>query len=373
MHPLMAGFTSNPVVNYLDLSNGGAGCRCFDRLVFCGFDKKNSTTKRLVPGGAVGKGGSLGWNKLRRHIHQGARSLYSNVARKVATFKQDAIINSFNLLNASYNHNDIRHRLDQWTVIGLNQRQTRRRWLNLDEVLKHCRDNWLVQHKVVCVEIDLDGSFGSRPENQVIMYSGLDALVGIHGSQNVHGIWMPDGAYTLEILPYLVGSKVGKKSWGSWTQSTHGPTMNGAMYKNTKINHVGYALNITCVPNCTDWKHLQKCNGGARWDGRDFIVPLEMLDSFVRVFLLLPSGSATTTLPRQCREYDELAHSREFVLYNVNCIPDGTNRSNTTVQMGNRSNTTVQMGNISNTTTNLTTVQKQYYRQRQSFSHIDHR
>ena len=108
------------------------------------------------------------------------------------------------------------------------------------------------------MEINLDGLFGSDPKNQVIMYSGLDALVGGHVSPNIHGIWISDGAYTLEILPHLLCP------WGDWKQSTKEPTMNGFMCKNTKINHVGYALNITGVPNCTDWKHLPKCNDATK-------------------------------------------------------------------------------------------------------------
>jgi hypothetical protein len=42
-------------------------------------------------------------------------------------------------------------------------------------------------------------------EYQVAMHAGLDALLGIHGSQNVHGVWLPDGAYMVEFLPYLYG------------------------------------------------------------------------------------------------------------------------------------------------------------------------
>ena len=117
------------------------------------------------------------------------------------------------------------------------------------------------------------------------------------------------------------------------------------MIKNTKLNHVGYALNSHSIPDCKseEWKNVANCNDGQKWDVRDFVVPIDVIDSFVQKFLLLSSGgTVTTTPPRQCNELDDLA-SQEFVLYNVVC-QDGSSDA---------------------------AMPKQYYRQRESFSHLE--
>lgn len=364
LHALMAGFTSHPLQNYMELHDQTKGCQCFERLIFCGFsdwdewmikeEKKkmrrdptyNSTIlptiptkppiKHLHPADRVGKKGDPEWDPLRKHVRKGGFDAYPSATGRAAELKQNAIFGSLQLLNQTYDPTEIAENLKDWTLVGFAQRSTRRRWLNLDQTLELCRKNYLLQHKVVCVQLNLDTPAGGDPENQVVMHAGLDAMIGVHGSQNVHSVWMPDGSYSLEILPHLVAD------WGGWTRHTHKPTVNGEMLANTKLNHVGYPLNESSIPNCTEWKDVERCNSAIKWDSRDFLVPQEVIDSFIQKFLILPSGTVTTSPLKKCENFEDLSR-KEFVLYNVNCIEDSE------------------------------PTKKQYYRERTTFAHLEKR
>jgi len=413
--PMMAGFSSHPVRNILTLFFGGNDatttastttnrCRCFSRLVFCGYydanvrdrilEKKRrkrkkkqqqpstedsrlnqynevqpqlhnysqNGLKRIKAGPQVGrrKGEDVAppirWDQIRNFTRQGAFDAYPNLAQRIQEYKRDilvrALVTTHNKTSTTTSYNQIMTmkasgkakwiqeesttRLQEWTLIGFAQRQTRRRWLNLPDILQHCRDAWLVPFKIVCVEVDLDSDFGHVPENQVMMHAGLDALIGVHGSQQVHAVWMPDGAFVLELLPHLMGK------WGQWTQTTERRTPNGKMINSTKLNHVGYPLDASSVPDCHGaLRHLEHCNNDTRWDNRDIWVEPDIIENFVQTFLVLPTPaeeelpsttplqqhqhrqSVTSSPFRPCDYFDKIAY-HEFVLYHVNCLLAGT-------------------------------------------------
>jgi hypothetical protein len=205
-----------------------------------------------------------------------------------------------------------------WKLIGFSQRLSRRRWLNLSSTLQHCNDLWNnTKYKVTCIEVNLDlPESRANPIHQVVLHGGLSALIGIHGSQQTHAAWMPPHSYVLELLPHLWARH------GSWTQSTHIPTMNGYMLQDTDINHLGYPLDYKSVPNCSlpmythgDGRHQSgqlKCNNEKNWSDRDFEVDWDIIERFIQDFVLEP-------VPRTCNEF-EAKSTNDFVLYNVACI-----------------------------------------------------
>ena len=118
----------------------------------------------------------------------------------------------------------------------------------------------------------------------------------------------------LELLPHLQGT------WGSWTQSTDNPTVNGRIVYNTDIHHVGYPLDHTSNPNCSLYNASIPCVGEKqrRWDVRDFEVDWTIIERFVQTFVLDP--------PRTCSDFERRAQW-EFVIYNAHCRVDHNNGS----------------------------------------------
>ena len=374
MHPLLKGFSSNPLWNILDLfrqqkhnkNEDPANCHCYSRLAFCGYfdvnaqrrfyqkkrkkkgnqemipvDNANESLQilRIQPGLQVGrrKGEDVDppieWDKIRNHTRQSVFLAYPNLQQRITDFKKDLLIRALNTVPRAttlWIEEEVEQRLQQWTLVGFSQRSVRRRWLNLDDILQKCLQEWMMPYRIICVSIDLDSEIGKVPENQVIMHAGLDVLIGVHGSQQVHVVWMPDGAFVLELLPHLLGK------WGQWTQTTERRTPNGKMINHTALNHVGYPLDASSVPDCQgSLSYLEECNNEKRWDNRDIWVHPDIIQSFIYTFLVLtpPGGiktaavdqavrehtvTVTSSRERTCEYFDEVAY-QEFVLYHVNC------------------------------------------------------
>jgi hypothetical protein len=170
---------------------------------------------------------------------------------------------------------------------------------------------------MACIEVNLDlPESRENPIHQVVMHGGLSALIGVHGSHQTHAVWMPPHSFVLELLPYLWANH------GSWTQSTHIPTMNGYMLQDTDINHVGHPLDYKRMPNCSlpmytqgssrDQNHHLNCNQDKNWSDRDFDLEWDIIERLVQDFVLEP-------VPRACNEFEATSRT-DFVLYNVVCI-----------------------------------------------------
>jgi hypothetical protein len=207
-----------------------------------------------------------------------------------------------------------------WKLIGFSQRLGRRRWLNLSSTLQHCNDLWNnTKYKMACIEVNLDlPESRENPIHQVVLHGGLSALIGVHGSQQTHAVWMPPHSYVLELLPYLWAKH------GRWTQLTHIPTMNGYMLQDTDINHLGHPLDYKSVPNCSLPMYTQggsrdqnvqlSCNDDKDWSDRDFEVEWDIVERFIQDFVLEP-------VPRTCNEFEAKSRN-DFVLYNVACLQE---------------------------------------------------
>lgn len=240
-----------------------------------------------------------------------------------------------------------------WKIIGLTQRIKRRKWLNLDESIEHCNTNFHAR-RIICVEVNVENlpstdTYASLQPGyeQLLLHQSLDGLIGIHGAQLTQGVLIPTHAFVVELLPWAPEDYfgTGRDVWGGWVQTRNRPTPLGIIYHNTDLNHLGYPLNRDSVPLCQNVSNtvmhnfsddssndadyhneveteLEYCfydrtnEDFFRWDARDFIVEIGMIDKFVNVFL--PSN-ATTDHVQSCDEMRQRGEGNNFVLYNVWC------------------------------------------------------
>jgi hypothetical protein len=204
--------------------------------------------------------------------------------------------------------------VDEWKIVGLAMRQSRRRWLNIDDAVKAC-DNFRSQ-KVVCITVNVEEA--ASAEEQLLMHMSLNALIGVHGAQLTQGIFLPRHGYIVELLPWIPDW-----AWGEWVATTDTPTPLGIIYHNTELNHLGYPLDRHSVPLC---RHVNKteerdCFLAQRpkqlflWDSRNFEVSPDVVARFVSSFLLQNSTD--------CDEMERNANVSDFVLYNAYCSHDG--------------------------------------------------
>lgn len=66
--------------------------------------------------------------------------------------------------------------VNDWKIVGLTKRLSRRKWLNIDEIVTHC-DASFAHLKVVCITVNVEET--TTVEEQLLMHMSLDALVGI--------------------------------------------------------------------------------------------------------------------------------------------------------------------------------------------------
>ena len=69
--------------------------------------------------------------------------------------------------------------VDDWKIVGLTKRLSRRKWLNIDEIVTHC-DATFAHLRVVCITVNVEEA--TTVQEQLLMHMSLDALVGIRKS-----------------------------------------------------------------------------------------------------------------------------------------------------------------------------------------------
>jgi hypothetical protein len=410
-HPLMTTLSDWPLLSLPDLLDHAQDtCHpepysCMPRLVFCGYlpttdvdvNKRHGDLKRVVDDLREQKDAVLmpnaqlkrtkqpmNWSGLRNDVRSEVvdKTEDTTLREEILHFKERAVFDLLhkarwdpdhplyrvrnNTATDAWIQNQVTHHLEEYTLIGMSQRGSRR-WMNLDETLAQCSKSFLATYKVACVEVNLDRTsnhFGSihHAYKDVVMHAGLDALIGIHGSQQTNAVYLPHGAYELELLPHLNGNG------GGWTQATHSHTCNGLMTLNSTIHHLGYPLTKSGAADCMDrYAHVADCRNKTPWNHNDFTVDWHIVDNFVRTFLLGQEPQqrdehglvmarqqededqlledyhavAASTVKRTCDFFDDRAHN-DFVLYNVQCY----NKNFTQVE------------------------NRQYFRPRDSFEHL---
>jgi len=334
---------NNKFENFLSLMPNDS-CRCYTKLVFCGYDVENATASSLpTPNSTIvdpddnitvlkpralinnpktacsmntdphslKHGNCAAYRKLRRDLFNTYSEKDPMLVQKIHQYRRQILIQKGFISNNTSN-------LDKWKFVGLAHRKYRRKWLNIQEVTSMC-DQKFERYKIVCITIDVEEA--DSPEEQLLMHRSLHAFIGVHGAQLTQGVLLPKHGYILELLPW-----VPFYLWGGWVASTHRPTPLGIIFHNTDLNHVGYPLGRESVPLClhvdaSDEKLERAClmnetKGGAlkkfRWADRDFNVPVKVIEDFIVSFLLKENNSI-------CDDMHKRAEQKNFVLYNAFC------------------------------------------------------
>ncbi|KAL7431261.1 hypothetical protein ACHAXM_003994 [Skeletonema potamos] len=332
---LMGGLRQNDKVgNFLSLVQGKSSCECYQTLAFCGYSKKPAAqtnknksvqyTFDLSASVSHNKAGSkMNWcygderkqidlncttyNDLRQDLLARYASKDPLLRQKIREYRHQILsLAGLSLTSSSSEAADV----DEWKIVGLTKRQSRRVWLNIDDSVKAC-DSFRLQ-KVVCITVNVEEA--ASPEEQLLMHSSLDALVGIHGAQLTQGIFLPSHGYILELLPWIPDW-----AWGDWVAKTTSPTPVGVMFHNTDLNHLGYALDRDSVPLCKTVSKTEEieCLQAThrkilfRWDRRDFEVDSNVVSKLVSSFLLQNNTN--------CDSMKTRATENDFVLYNAYC------------------------------------------------------
>jgi hypothetical protein len=277
------------------------------RLILCGFQQEKEEKDQLVvvsPGGEIRpknktKNKAKNWRGLRHELRQ--RMILDNqlVQEKIKTHRADIF----------RGHSVDEKEWGNWTVVGLSDRKGRRRWMNVDFIVKECNSK-LREEKMVCVAVYLDDGH-SNPFRQIILHGALDVLLGIHGAQLTEAIWMRPGALVVELLPYIPDGENGQ-----WVRTTKNPTPLGVIYHGTDLNHIGYVMKRKSITDCkgiTNETEFGRCFEGTGWDNRDFTTDFDEVVEPIRRFHLSRELSSCAYWKNQS------STSGDFAIYNVNC------------------------------------------------------
>ena len=181
-------------------------CQCFQKLIFCGYDMQSAS--EYTP---VNKTSSVGYNRLPSEYKQGnakvfrpvghirsfktlctrktagkwdlketpcysyrvlRRDIYKTYAKKDALLSQKILEYRRQVLLAKgfldEKDNITAEEVDTWKFVGLTRRKKRRVWLNMDDSVISCDENFR-KDKVVCFPVDVEDA--NSPEQQVRYWS----------------------------------------------------------------------------------------------------------------------------------------------------------------------------------------------------------
>ncbi|KAL7459862.1 hypothetical protein ACHAWC_011868 [Mediolabrus comicus] len=247
----MGGLPHNGKVdNFLSLVEGNnknrGSCECYQTLAFCGYTvnqtantleltsqinyKEKQTDKSRWCSGIRGKSNidvnCTSFSEVRQDMLAQYAKKNPLLQDNVREYKRQTLI------KIGLTSNEVEGGVDEWKIVGLTMRQSRRRWLNIDDAVKTC-DNFRSQ-KVVCITVNVEEA--ASAEEQLLMHMSLNALIGVHGAQLTQGIFLPNHGYIVELLPWIPDW-----AWGEWVATTDTPTPLGIIYHNTELNHLGYS------------------------------------------------------------------------------------------------------------------------------------
>lgn len=315
---------NNPLLSFRSLLDAPR-CQCLPRTVFCGYDIKSKTAANdsdrplfvlTSTRGSIGPKIDIerDYAELRRYVKEELLDKNPLMLQMIddyraATFQAHKITNS-----------------DGWNLVGLCQRNSRRRWLNLKSIIRHCNQKFR-RHKIICLEVNMDLE-SSHTAQQAVLHGALNGgLIGIHGSHLVNANLLPLGAHVLELLPWFPGFM----KWGrSWARKSKTHTPLGSMFHNSDLNHFGFALERRSAPLCKEYigsKNDTTCLQDLYdddmqkvwWGNRDFYVDPVIVETFLSRFLVDPPLACDEFWARQQMKLTVDGREKAFVLYNVVC------------------------------------------------------
>lgn len=305
-------FRGTPALGDLGDLLDTTACRCLPRVLFCGYqierlpskDKTysprspntSSSILRLIP--SEGLHDPTSESRRQRgeyaHLRQFLRQqlLHSQVMRDVEAYRASLL---------GRHTTNVR-------IIGLAQRNGRRKWRNMPQLLRRLKKP-LRTRGIVLVEVNVEEEDWT-PYQHLIRHAALDGLVGIHGAQLTDAIWMKEGSLIVELLPYIPKKII----YGHWTTNTKDPTPLGVIFDSSDLLHVGYRLQRDSAPYCYDEPIDCWTVDYHPWDERDFEVSAELLSQLLEQFVI--------HRPKTCEEYEDLSTpDSRIVVYNAPCAP----------------------------------------------------
>jgi hypothetical protein len=350
-HLFTAPWRTKPLLSAVELLDD-AQCQCLSRLILCGYDVRNATAADVTVAAASGGGGPAattatnstpeaaaaatvlvrpgeGWDskyktryrsdryrKVRDRLRSALVDRNPHVQQDIEKFRH----RQFDRLNI------FRRDRPKYRLVGLAQRNGRRRWRDLSALQALVQEQLMWDNKYIAL-VEMNVEVDSSSYQQLVRHAALDGLIGIHGAQLAEAVWMKDGSWVVELLPFVPESVV----MGHWTRTVHEPTPVGVMFHQTGLNHAGYRIPIEHTPYCHHNVSDEHCWSENMWDNRDFTltapVLTQMLDAFFSPAPAAPdatTGSAPsgpsppTAVPRLCSDLQDRSNGT-FVLYNVHC------------------------------------------------------
>ena len=217
-------------------------CQCYHRLIFCGFNKIINNDKLYLMHKARVIDQRQEWENAQifpemiRFYNDYVNRMDINIHRDILKWKRKILAEylSFTEIDMNMDEEDI----SKWKFIGFYQRFVRRKWKNLKSVIIQCNGKYFVEHKTVCITINLESHL--HPRDVIIMHRACDMLIGIHGAHLTDAIWMYDpqdykqkNRYIIELLPAHARY---------WASSLTEPTALGVIFWGSTFNHIGMKL-----------------------------------------------------------------------------------------------------------------------------------
>lgn len=307
-YAFMAPFLSHRLLNFKELLQS-TSCSCAERMVFCGYKFEEEDGDVLVKGAGglepkripgVAKNDPELFRGAQRFIRENVIINNPLVQKDIADFRKRFLIKK-----------GIKANFDDWKIIGLAQRSGRRRWLNIDDSIRTCEEEFRRKH-ILCIVVNVE-EHHFHPTHHVVVHAAMDGLIGIHGAQLTNALWMKPGSIVVELLPYLTHNM----KHGDWTRKSKEPTPLGEIFIGTDLQHVGLPLKWTSVPQCEtkQGQRFEACVKRIGWAERDFHADKDdvkdVIDKFAR------------DRPNMCLAQQALAGRERFVLYNALCDDGG--------------------------------------------------
>jgi hypothetical protein len=360
-HLFTSPYRSKPLLSVVELLDD-ATCQCLSRLILCGYDVRNATAADVTVAAtsAAGGGGPAaatttnstpdaadatavlvrpgeGWDSQWKTRYKSDRfrmvrdRLRSTLVDKNPHVQQD--IEKFR--NMQFDRlNIFRRDRPKYRLVGLAQRNGRRRWRDLSALQALVQEQLMWDSKYIAL-VEMNVEVDSSSYQQLVRHAALDGLIGIHGAQLAEAVWMKDGSWVVELLPFVPQYVY----MGHWTRTVHEPTPVGVMFHQTGLNHAGYRIPVELTPYCNHNVSDEFCWKENMWDGRDFTltapVLTQMLDAFFPPSPSTSSGARSRTgstdavatwpanatgpvAPRLCSDLQNRSNGT-LVLYNVHC------------------------------------------------------
>ncbi|ETO28297.1 hypothetical protein RFI_08834 [Reticulomyxa filosa] len=293
-------------------------CNCFRRLFLCGFSlEPDSVANRtwLRPTYLPRLSSLRLFPQIISQFNEWVDSVDIHLQRRTLEYKWQRLQN-LNILAPKgrngvppFSDNSIFQMapiLNRWKIIGFYQRKVRRRWTNLESILRECNTKYNPLH-IACDTIFLEDYMHSQ--DVVVQHRILDMIVGIHGAHLQDAVWMrQNGSFVIELMP---------ANATPWASNLEMPTLVGMTFWDTQFNYVGLKLpesSIVLDPKLP----MQR----QPWFRRDFQVEWTMLNRVIE-FLMVHNGGVCNVfqsgqhfrVPPQIQQYG-------FAFFNAFCPGD---------------------------------------------------